>query len=367
VYSLPANVLVTLAIGPLLGIALVGSLIEPVLPTAALALAWLNGWVAAYIAACARLISGLPFAQIRSATAVCLLLGTPVALLVLERQPEWRRPLAVACVAAVLPALLAWQLFPDARLPPPTGLRITFLDVGQGDSILLQVPEGAVLVDQGPPEAGVASQLRRLDVGHLAALVLTHPERDHVGGAEAVVSGIDVDRILDPRLAASGSFERSALAAAAERGVPIVTTRAGDGFRLGRLRLRALWPDRAGTVSDNPNLLAIVLLATYGEVDALLTADAETEVTARLLSRRVEILKVAHHGSADPGLADELRELKPSVAVISCGRDNEYGHPTPSTLAALHDSPGLQLYRTDEDGRIVLETDGRRISVRSDR
>jgi len=367
VYSLPANVLVTLAIGPLLGIALVGSLIEPLLPTAALALAWLNGWVAAYIAACARLISGLPLAQIRSATAVCLLLGTPVALLALQRLPTWRRPLAVACVAAVLPALLAWQLLPDARLPPPTGIRITFLDVGQGDSILLQVPEGAVLVDQGPPEAGVASQLRGLGVGHLSALVLTHPERDHVGGAEAVVSGIDVDRILDPRLAASGSFERSALAAAAERGVPIVTTRAGDGFRLGRLRLRALWPDRAGTASDNPNQLAIVLLATYGEVDALLTADAETDVTARLLSRRVEILKVAHHGSADPGLADELRELRPTVAVISCGRDNEYGHPTPSTLAALHDSPGLQLYRTDEDGRIVLESDGRRISVRSDR
>jgi competence protein ComEC len=110
-----------------------------------------------------------------------------------------------------------------------------------------------------------------------------------------------------------------------------------------------------------------VLLATYGEVDALLTADAETEVTAPLVSRHVEILKVAHHGSADPGLASELRELRPTVAVISCGRNNDYGHPTPSTLAALRSSPGLQLYRTDEDGRIVLESDGRRISVRTDR
>jgi competence protein ComEC len=81
----------------------------------------------------------------------------------------------------------------------------------------------------------------------------------------------------------------------------------------------------------------------------------------------VEILKVAHHGSADPGLAAELRELRPDVAVISCGRGNDYGHPTPSTLATLRDSPGLQLYRTDEDGRVVLETDGRRISVRTDR
>ncbi|HSS72327.1 MAG TPA: ComEC/Rec2 family competence protein, partial [Gaiellaceae bacterium] len=367
VYSLPANALVTPAIGPLLGIALVGCLLEPVLPTAALALGWLNGWLAAYIAACARVIGGLPFAQVGSTTAVCLLLGTPVALLVLHRLPRWRRPLAITCAAAMMPALLAWQFLPGARLPPPTGLRITFLDVGQGDSILLQVPEGAVLVDQGPPEADVARQLRGLGVRHLAAIVLTHPERDHVGGAEDILRRLAVDRVLDPRLAVTGPFERAALAQAADRGVPVVETRAGDGFRLGRLRLRVLWPDSAGTASENPNRIAIVLLASYGEVDALLTADAETDVTARLLSSRIEILKVAHHGSADPGLPDELRELRPAVAVISCGLDNEYGHPTPSTLAALRDSPGLSLYRTDEDGRVVLESDGRRISVRSER
>ena len=116
--------------------------------------------------------------------------------------------------------------------------------------------------------------------------MLTHPQRDHIGGAETVLRRLAVDRVLDPRLAVSGPFERAALAEAADRGVPVVETRAGDGFRLGRLRLRVLWPDRPGTASDDPNLLAIVLLATYGEVDVLLTADAETEVTARLLSRR---------------------------------------------------------------------------------
>ena len=367
VYSLLSNALVTLAIGPLLGIALVCSLIEPLLPSAALALAWLNGWLAAYIAASARAIAGLPFAQVESGTAVLILLGTPVGLLLLYRLPRWRRPLAIASAAAFAPVLLVWQLAPEARLPPPTGLRITVLDVGQGDAILLQVPEGAVLVDQGPPEADVAQQLRKLGVRRLSAIVLTHPQRDHIGGAADVLRRLAVDRVLDPRLAASGPYERAALAAAAERHVSVEETRAGDGFSLGRLRLRVLWPDRAGTVAEDPNLLPIVLLASYGEVDALLTADAETDVTARLLSRRVEILKVAHHGSADPGLRAELRELLPDVAVISCGRRNDYGHPTPSTLAALADSPGLALYRTDEDGRVVLETDGRRISVQTDR
>lgn len=367
VYSLLANVLVTLAIGPLLGLALVGSLIQPVLPSVALALAFLNGWVAAYIATCARLVGGLPFAQIGSGTAVCVLLGTPLALLALQRLPRWRRPAALACAATLVPALLVWQLFPAAKLPPPTGLRITFLDVGQGDAVLLQVPEGAVLVDQGPPEAKVAQQLRGLGVRRLAAVVLTHPQRDHIGGAETVIRRLGVDRVLDPRLAASSPYERAAVGAATERGVEIAETRAGDAFRLGQLRLRVLWPDRAGSPTEDPNRLPVVLLATYGEIDALLTADAETDVTARLLSRRVEILKVAHHGSADPGLAGELRELRPAIAVISCGRGNDYGHPRASTLAALRASSGLSLFRTDEDGQVVVESDGRRLSVRTAR
>jgi competence protein ComEC len=366
-YSLPANVLVTLAIGPLLGIALVGSLVAPLLPSVALALAWLNGALAAYIALCARLVGNLPYAELDSGLAVAVLLGTPLALVALQRLPRGPRRAALACAAVLVPAALAWTLLPARALPPPTGLRLTVLDVGQGDAILLQVPEGAILVDQGAPEGRVAEQLRELGVRRLAALVLTHPQRDHVGGAESVLRSLAVERVLDPGLTATGPEHRAALAEAREQGVPVLRTRAGDGFRLGRLSLRALWPDRPGSPADDPNRLALVLLASYGEVDALLTADAETDVTARLLARRVEILKVAHHGSADEGLARELRELRPDVAVISCGRGNDYGHPTPSTLAALRASAGLGLYRTDEDGRVVIESDGRRLAVGTER
>ena len=341
--------------------------IEPLLPSVALALAWVNGWLAAYIAACAELVAGLPLAQIGSGKAVCVLLGIPLALLALQRLPRWRRPAALACAATLVPVLLVWQLLPSASLPPPKGLRITFLDVGQGDSILLQVPEGAMLVDEGPPEANVAQQLRALGVRRLAAVVLTHQQRDHIGGAEAVLRRIAVDRVLDPYLARSSVYRHFALAEAEKHGVEVIKTRAGDTFRLGRLHLRVLWPNRPGTESEDPNRLAMVILATYGEVDALLTADAETDVTAPLLSRRIEILKVAHHGSADAGLASELRELRPEVAVISCGRNNDYGHPRPSTVAALRASPGLSLYRTDEDGRVVVESDGKRITVRKGR
>jgi competence protein ComEC len=366
VYSLLANVLVTAAIGPLLGCALVGTLLEPVLPSAALALAWLNGWLAAYIAACARVVGGLPFAQVSSAAAVAALFGVPAVALVLRRLPRWRRPALLFCAAAVVPVLV-WQFRPTERLPPPVGFRLTVLDVGQGDSILLQVPQGAVLVDQGPPEARVAEQLRDLGVRRLSAIVVTHPHRDHVGGTAEVLGGLEVGRMLDPRLAVSGPEEHEALRTAAARRVEVVEARTGETFRLGRLRLRVLSPPDEGEPSADPNRLSVVLLASYGETDALLTGDAETEVTAQLLSRHVEILKVAHHGSADPGLADELRELRPALAVISCGRDNDYGHPSASTVAALEASPGLHLFRTDEDGRVVIESDGERLSVRSDR
>jgi competence protein ComEC len=98
-----------------------------------------------------------------------------------------------------------------------------------------------------------------------------------------------------------------------------------------------------------------------------LSADAESDVTARLPLRAIEIMKVAHHGSEDAGLSDELRTLRPRVAVISCGRNNEYGHPRPETLAALGGSPGLSIYRTDEDGRVVVESDGRQLTVRTAR
>ena len=366
-YSLLANALATSAMPPLLAIALTGALIEPVVPTAALALAWANGWIAAYIVACARAVSGLPHAELGSGAAVAALLGTPVGLLLLQRLPRWRRGLALACAATIVPALLVWQLWPTPDRPPPTGLRITFLDVGQGDAVLLEVPQGALLVDQGPPEARVERQLRDLGVRRLAAVVLTHPERDHVGGAAQVVRRLAVERLFDPRLAVSSPYERETLEVAAARDVPVVETRAGAAWRFGRLRLRVLWPNRPGLPSDDPNRLAIVLLASYGEIDVLLTADAETDVTGRLLAQRIEILKVGHHGSSDPGLEAELRELRPAIAVISCGRDNPYGHPHPQTLGALGTVRGLRLLRTDRDGRVVVETDGRELLVRTER
>jgi competence protein ComEC len=188
-----------------------------------------------------------------------------------------------------------------------------------------------------------------------------------VGGAAKVLERLRVGLVLDPAVPSESPEERSALDAARQRDVRVVVARAGQGYRIGRLRLRILWPAGPGTPGDDPNNHAIVILASYGEVDALMTADAESNVTGGLRVPPVEILKVAHHGSGDPGLPGLLGRIRPRIAVISVGEDNGYGHPDPETLTALESAPGLALYRTDRDGRVVVESDGERISVRTDR
>ena len=272
-------------------------------------------------------------------------------------------------VGSLAVAASGCALLPRPSWEPPTGLRVTFLDVGQGDSALLEVPGGAVLVDQGPPEAEVATQLRRLGVRSLTAVVLTHPQRDHVGGAAEVIRRLRVGTVIDPGLAAASASadENAARSSARAQQVPVQVVRAGQIFRIGALRLRVLWPDGPGLASEDPNSNAVVLLASYRSADVLLTADAESDVTSRLPLRPVEVLKVAHHGSEDSGLPDLLRVLRPRIAVISVGEGNDYGHPRAETLAALAATPGLTTYRTDRDGRVVVESDGVDLSARSQR
>jgi competence protein ComEC len=367
VYSILSNALVAAVVPVCFALALLTALLVHLLPPAALAAAWLNGWLTAYIAACARFVGGLPGAQVSSKI---LLVGVALTLLLAfaaVRLPAWRRPGLVVLLVLSAALFAGWKLHSGSPPPPPSGLRLTVLDVGQGDSILLQVPEGAVLVDQGPPEAEVDDQLRRLGVRRIALLVLTHPQRDHVGGAAEVLEHIEVDRVLDPAIPAESPEEAAALAAARKRSVPIVEARAGVVFWLGRLRLELLWPDGRHVPGVDPNLRATVIVATYGKVDALLTADAESPVTLPLHVPRVEILKVAHHGSEDDGLPRLLELTRPVVAVISCGRNNDYGHPAPGTIAALTAAPHLDVYRTDLDGPVVLETDGEQISTWSQR
>jgi competence protein ComEC len=357
-YSVIANALAAPVVAPLLGLGLLSAVLHPFVPDVAALLSWLDGWLAAYLVISARAVSTWPYAQLSTLAVLAVGVGLAGAV-VFARQSRTASILA----AAVALVAIAWRAAPEPVTPPPSGLRITFLDVGQGDATLLQAPQGSVLVDQGPPEADVAQQLRRFGIRDLSLLVLTHPQRDHVGGAANVLSSTRVRVVVDPRLASSVPEERAAIAEAKEHRVPVVTARPGLEYAIGRLRVRVLWPDGPGVATEDPNLRATVCLVSYGETDVLLGADAESPVLLPLRLPPVEILKVSHHGSGDALLPALLDEIRPRVAVISVGEGNTYGHPTPETLAALQAVPGLAVYRTDRDGAVTIESDGGNLSV----
>jgi competence protein ComEC len=278
------------------------------------------------------------------------------------RRPWSMRRLGPAvALALVILAALALVLA-GARRPPgsPAGLRVTVLDVGQGDAILLQPGAApAILVDGGPPGDRLAATLRGAGVERLAAAVLTHDQSDHSGGIAEALGRLPVARLLyggpAPRL-----IEEARAAGAVPRRVA-----AGDRLRSGRLRLDVIWPPPTLLGSppngEDPNRLALVMVARWGGFSMLLSADAEAEAVP-IDPGPVDVLKVAHHGSEDGGLGDLLERTLPRLALISVGEHNPYGHPTAATLRTLA-SHGVRTLRTDRYGAIVLEVRSGRVTV----
>jgi len=219
----------------------------------------------------------------------------------------------------------------------------------------------SVLVDTGPPGGPILERLEEADISHLDALVITHQSADHDGGAAAVLNEIPVGVLVDN---GDGNTpeRRALLEAARDHGVRRVVPTAGQALRVGAARLDVMWPDRSMPLwPGDPNERALVLLLRDGAFEALLTADAESDVTNQLDLPPVDVLKVAHHGSADPGLPTLLAKIRPQAAVISVGL-NAYGHPTPRTTTQLERAVP-RVYRTDRDGTVQVDVANGRMSV----
>jgi competence protein ComEC len=235
---------------------------------------------------------------------------------------------------------------------PAVGLRISVLDVGQGDAILLQpVRAPAVLVDGGPPGDDLESKLRDAGVEALGVAIVTHEQSDHAGGIAELLGHFRIRRLLYARLS------RGLRGEARVAGADPARIAAGDSLCVGALRIDALWPPRELLAEPpsgaDPNSQALVLLVHWRRFSMLLTADAEAGEVP-IDPGPVDVLKVAHHGSEDPGLGGLLDRTRPNLAVISVGAGNPYGHPAPATLAELA-AHGVSTLRTDEDGTVVLD------------
>jgi competence protein ComEC len=369
--ALPANLAALPAVAPAMWLGMLSAAGGQVAATPAELLNTVNAFCLAHVAAVAHWGAGLPGA------AIDVRIGSPQTLALayaaggaalwggarLARTARGRASLATLLAAAVVAAA---ALGAGATPAAPRQFTVTALDIGQGDATLLQTPDGAaVLVDGGAPRMGLTGRLRDHGVRRLDAVVLTHAQEDHQGGLAEVLEELPVRMLLDGGLWLDGPEHRRIVLLARAHGAQVRVARAGQLFRIGAaLRLRVLSAaTRDSDPGTDPNLRATVITASYGGRDVFLPADAESEVTAALALPDVDVLKVAHHGSADPGLPALLSRLRPEVAVIEVGAHNRFGHPHPTTLAALQ-TAGAQVHRTDRAGdvSITLTPTGLRVS-----
>ena len=406
--SLPVNLLAAPAVAPVMWLGTIAGALGQVAPVLAQPVADLAALALGYLTWLAERAAALPFAEMQigspgpwgvaaayGAAAATALAWPRIRALRDARPARERRPAARVARAALL-ALVGLGasvavLHAAAPPAPPRDLTISFLDIGQGDATLIQHGRAAVLVDTGPRDGPILARLRDAGVRRLDLLVATHAALDHDGAAAAVLAAIPVAMVLDGEEAATASegacrSTRSttdqtyttsrpagpfgARAAdpiavlTARRQIPCTPSDAGQILRVGPIELRVLWPrrDPPAPAGAEPNDRATVLHVRDGDFDLLLSADAESNATAGLDLPVVDAMKVAHHGSDDPGLPGLLQRLRPHVAVIPVGRHNLYGHPTPATLAALTEAVPI-VRRTDRDGTVRLTVRGGRMTV----
>ncbi|MEU5300609.1 ComEC/Rec2 family competence protein [Streptomyces noursei] len=377
--GVPCNLLAELAVAPatILGFAVLAA--APVALPVAKALAWCAGWPAEWIAAVARTGAELPGAEVGWpggwVGGLMLAVGTVVLLAVGRRVLRRRWLGALSALALVLAVCRPAPLTRVLTGWPPPDWRVVACDVGQGDGLVLAAGDGtALVVDAGPEPRAIDRCLTGLGIHRIPLLILTHFHADHVDGLPGVLRGRSVGAIETTTLQEPYEQAKSVREAAAGAGVPVLRAAPGERRHLGPLAWEVLWPGASPWLPSagdgafsGPNDASVAVLVRTGGLTVLLLGDLEPPAQQALLAAHpelaaVDVLKVAHHGSAyqDPEL---MRRLTPRLALISCGAGNPYGHPAPRTVAALR-AGGTRVLRTDTEGAIaVVGTPGRLSAV----
>lgn len=276
-----------------------------------------------------------------------------------------RRMLWIAAVLSVL-GLNAGAGFAADAAPPPKELEVVVMDVGQGDGIFLRTPGGKnILIDVGPDaRRGVLPYLRSRKIKQIDVLVLSHPHADHIGGALDVMDYAEVLEVLDSGKDHVTPAYPRILRAVEDRGIRYRQPRSGEKLNWDpALDVKVFHPDRADYENINDN--SIILRVAYGKISFLFTGDAEEDAEAVALGKfrselKSDILKVGHHGSRTSSKPEFLDAVRPKFALISCGYGNSFRHPRQETLDNL-ESVGAKIMRTDQDGYLIFQTDGRQI------
>lgn len=246
-------------------------------------------------------------------------------------------------------------------------LSVYFIDVGQADCILIKTSDGNVLIDAG--ESVTANDTCKYILGHnvsdIEYLVITHPHEDHFGGAARLLDFVEVKNVIMPEIPKALYPDDDAFDYVVDKindkKIPVYAARKGDTYELGKAVFTVLSPS---TKANNLNDLSVVLRLDYGETSFLFTGDAEKNVEKSLIRSKAnlkcDVLKVAHHGSSYGTTKEFLKATKPSVAVISCGESNDYGHPAEDLLYRLK-SNSVTYLRTDLNGNVIIGSDGKKL------
>jgi competence protein ComEC len=364
IVSIPANLLAEPAVAPATVLGVLAALVSPISGTAAEWLARIAGLPVRWLVAVGTRAAHLPAAAVSwpggASGAAILVVAFAAAVAVVRWRPARRVALALLAGAAVVlvpvrTVLPGW---------PPDGWLFVACAVGQGDALVVRAGAGAAMVvDAGPDPVAVDGCLRRLGVRTVPVVLLTHLHADHVDGLSGVLRGRSIGELdVGPSREPAGGW-REIQDDAREDGVPVRMVSVGERRQFGGLVVNVLAPSQPfhGTRSD-PNNSSVVLRVVAGGTTLLLTGDVEVEAQDVLIRSgadlRADVLKVPHHGSAYQSPAF-LRAVHASVGVVSVGKDNDYGHPSPALLHEL-DRLGMRALRTDLDGDVaVCERAGR--------
>lgn len=293
--------------------------------------------------------------------------------------------LSLCCFITLAPylqlpfALPTWDdIFTAVHLDDSAGgtslsepLQVHYLDVGQGDSILIQYQTHSALIDAGENGMGeqIAAYLKKQGITQLDYVIATHPHSDHIGGMDEVLEQIPVRELFMMRFSESMTpttkSYTSLLYAIYDHHVQLTEPQNGQVLKLGDAKITLLVPKAE---YESMNNMSIVARLDYDNASFLFTGDAEKEREKELLrlqtNLNADVLKVGHHGSSTSSSKEFIQAVSPKYAVISCGKNNDYGHPNKRTLQILSE---IQLYRTDYSGTVVIASDGKHYTIREEK